>query len=76
MTKFLDETEDVIPTPTIQSGGDIAKFVENLVHLKGCKDIFNQYRRTNTAMGNSKFVLGKFEYVIPPARLKMIFQLR
>src|SRR5215467_4113938 len=74
--KLLDETENVVPPTTVETGGMLAQFVEYLVHVKRSEDGLNQHGRANCAARNVQFILCKAKYVIPEAGFEMILQLR
>src|SRR5438552_18914489 len=41
VAELFDGAEDIVPAATIESGGVIAQFVENLIHFEGGKDGFD-----------------------------------
>ena len=75
IAEFLDKAEDIIPAPAIETGGMIAQFIENLIHLVGAQDGLNQYRGADGASRNAHCILGKVEYVIPKAGFQMTLHL-
>src|ERR1039458_9094713 len=72
--EHLDETENVIPATAVQTGGVLAQFVENLVHLKSSRDGFDQYSGANCSLGNTDIFLSKEEDIVPQARLTVALQ--
>ena len=42
--QLLDEAEDVIPAPAIESRRVVTQLIKNLVHLERRKDGFDQHR--------------------------------
>src|ERR1700692_1522307 len=74
--KLLEVAENVVPSTAVESCGMVAQFIENLVHLKGSQDGFDQDSRPNRAARNFQFVLSKIKNIIPKARFEMILQLR
>ena len=74
--ELFDAGKNVIPAAAVQSGGVIAQFVENLVHLECCRDRFDQNCRANRALRNAEFVLRQLEDVVPNARLQMALHFR
>ncbi len=75
VAEFLDEAENVIPAPAIQSRRVIAQFVENLVHLERGQDGFDQHGGADRAARDAQFVLGETEHIVPQARLQMALHL-
>src|SRR5438477_2033507 len=67
--EFLDAGKNVIPTPAIEPDRVIAQLVENLVHLKGRRDGFNEDGCTNRSARNSNLILHEIEDVVPYPRL-------
>src|SRR5207248_8058114 len=73
--EFLDDAEDVVPAPGVESGGVVAQLVEDLVHLEsGCDDL-EQYGCLDRAAGDAERVLGEVEDLVPEARFAVAFEL-
>ena len=54
----------------------VAQLVEDLVHLEGREDGFDQHGGADGAAGNAEVVLRKTEDVVPQPRFQMAFHLR
>src|SRR5262245_30987700 len=75
VTELLDEAENVVPAPAVQTRSVLAQFVEDLVHLERCQNCLDQNGSANRAPLNSQFLLRKAKNVIPQARFEMALQL-
>src|SRR5271157_3662134 len=69
VSKLLDEAENVVPAPAIESGGMFAQLVENFVHLESRSNRFDQDSRADRALGNADVILRKHKDVVPQAGL-------
>ncbi len=56
--ELLDGAEDVVPAPGVEAGGVVADLVEDLFHLEGAEDGFDQDRGADGAAGDAELVLG------------------
>ena len=65
--EFLDEGEDVVPAAAVEAGGVVAQLVENLVHLEGGEDGFDEHGALDGAAWDAEFALGLDEDVVPEA---------
>ena len=74
VAEFLDEAEDVVPAAAVEAGGVLAQLVEDLVHLEGGEDGFDQHGGADGAARNAQLVLREEEDVVPQARLEMALQ--
>ena len=76
VAEFLDEAEDVIPAAAVQAGRVLAQLPQDLVHLKGGQDGFDQHGRADGAARDSERVLRHQEDVVPQAGFQAALQLR
>src|ERR1700733_630134 len=76
VAEFLDEAENVIPSSAVQSGGVLAQFKQDFVHLERREDRFDQHRGPNGSLRNSHVVLGEIKNIVPQMRFQMALQLR
>src|SRR5207248_608116 len=74
--KLFNAGKNVIPTSAIQSGGMVAQFVKDFVHLKRSRNGFDEHGGANAAARNSQFVLREIERVVPNPGLEMALHLR
>ena len=74
--KFLDEAEDVVPPPAVQAGRVLAQLPEDLVHLEGGQDRFDQDRRADRAGRDAQLFLGGAEDVVPQPGFGVALHLR
>ena len=65
--KFLDEAEDVIPAAAIQPRRVLAQFIENLIHLEGREDGFDQHGALMLACRQTDLLLRAEKDVVPQA---------
>jgi hypothetical protein len=75
LTELLNHGEDIIPSSTVEAGGVIPQFIDDLIHLEGGGDGFNQYGSSDGAAGHANVILGQVEDVIPQPGLEMGFHL-
>mmetsp|Transcript_8531 Transcript_8531/g.24578 ORF Transcript_8531/g.24578 Transcript_8531/m.24578 type:complete len:253 (-) Transcript_8531:111-869(-) len=73
--ELLDEAEQVVPTPAIETDGMVTQLVQNLFHLERGGDGLKEHGCADRATGHSQIVLGRTEHVIPKPCLEMRFQL-
>ena len=52
--ELLDEAEDVVPAPAVQSRGVIAQLVEDLVHLERREDRLDEHRGADRSVRNAE----------------------
>ena len=71
----LDRAEDVVPAAGVETGGVVAQLVEDLIHLEGGGQRFDQHRRPHRAAGDAEGILGVGEDVVPEPRLAVALQL-
>src|SRR6185295_11440519 len=64
----LDEGEDVVPAPEIESGRMIAQLLEEFLHLPGRPERLDQDRRPDTPPRQAEFLLRIDEDVVPQPR--------
>src|SRR2546426_6351157 len=74
--ELLDDAEDVVPPARVQPARMVAKLIQNLFHLEGRKDRFDQDGGANRPSRDSELVLRQIENIVPEARLEMAFELR
>ena len=74
VSQLLDEAEDVVPASAVQSGRMVAQLVENLIHLEGRQDRFEQDGAAADAR-HAQLLLGKREDVVPQARFQVTLHL-
>ena len=63
--EFLNEAEDVIPAAAIEAGRMVAQFPEDLVHLEGGHDRFDQHGRADRPFGQAEPRLRMQEDAVP-----------
>lgn len=71
LAETLDEGEDVVPATAVETGAVVPEFVDDLVHLKGSGDGFNQHRTTDRTAGDANVVLRQVEHVVPQTSLQV-----
>src|SRR6266542_1999542 len=76
MAEDLDETEDVVPAPAVESGRVVAEFVQDFVHLEGAPNRLDQNRGPDGPLGYTEVILGKHEDVVPKTRFQVTLQFR
>src|SRR6266545_1226858 len=74
--EFLDEAEDVIPAPAVESRGMITQLVEDFVHLEGGGDRLDQHRRADRPARGSQRRLRGDEDVVPQPGFEVALELR
>src|SRR5262249_24179668 len=74
--EVLDEADDVVPAPAVESGRVLAQFPEDLVHLERGEDGLDQHRRPDRAPGKAELILGCAEDLVPEAGLAVALELR
>src|ERR1035441_6931001 len=75
VAEFLDEAEDIVPTPAVQARRVLAKLPQNLVHLEGGKNGFDEHGGPDGAPRDTQLLLRQQENVVPQAGFQMAFQL-
>lgn len=65
VTELLNEGEDVIPSSTVQARAVVSQFINDLVHLKGSSDGFNEDGTSDSASRHTYVVLSSVEDVVP-----------
>ena len=73
--KRLDEGEDVVPAPAIEPRHMLAQLIEDLIHLKGGGQRFDEHGRLDGAERQSKRALRMNEDIVPQPRFQMAFHL-
>src|ERR671912_1679565 len=74
--ELLDVGEDVVPPAAVETGGVLAKLVEDLVHLECGEYRLDQDRSLDGAPWYAELVLGRLEDVVPEPGLEVTLQLR
>ena len=74
--KCLDDAEQVVPAPRVQTSRMIAELIQDLLHLERGEDRFDQHGRANGSVGNTERVLRETEDVVPKTHLEVAFGLR
>lgn len=75
VTELLNEGEDVIPSSTVQARAVVSQFIDDLVHLKGSSDGFNEDGTSNSASRHTDVVLSGIEDVVPQTCFQVRFHL-
>lgn len=70
------QTEDVIPSPTVQTGGMFLQLIQNLFHLERRGQSLNQYCRPNHTLLHPQVTCRKGEGIVPKTSFEMVFHLR
>ena len=73
--QLANDTEDVIPAPSVQAAAMRAQFVKYFRHLKCRQNIFNQHRGADGSHRQPQQLLRKHKHIVPQARLQMALQL-
>ena len=73
--ELLDEAEDVVPPPAVESHDVVAQFVEDLVHLEGGQDGLDQHGGLDRADGEPQLLLRHHEDVVPEPGFEVILEL-
>src|SRR5688572_22308999 len=76
MREFLDDAEDVVPAPRIETCRVIAQLVQDLLHLEGGEGRLDENRRADRPARHREGVLCEVEYIVPQPRLEMALHLR
>ncbi len=69
VAQAFDEAEDVIPAPAVEPARVLAELIEELVHLEGGGERFDEGRRADRAPQDPERVLGIQKHRVPQARL-------
>ena len=69
--ELFDEAEDVVPAAAVEACRVVAEFVEDLVHLEGGEDRFDQDGGADAALRDVEERLGANEDVVPETRLEV-----
>ena len=72
----LDDAEDVVPAAGVQARAVVAQLVEDLVHLEGGRDRFDEHGGPDGAVRQAQVLLGEGEHVVPEPGLLVGFDLR
>src|SRR5699024_9254283 len=72
--EIFDDTEQVIPSTSIQTGSVVPQLIENLVHLEDGGNRLDEHGGPYCAVLDSQCTFGMGEDVVPPPRLLRIFQ--
>src|SRR6266851_7034874 len=73
--ELLDDAEDVVPAPRVETARVIAQLVEDLFHLERGKDRLDEYGGTDRSPRNAEGILREIENVVPQARLEVALEL-
>ncbi len=73
--ELFDEGEDVVPAAAVEAGGVLAELEEDLVHLEGGEDGFDQHSGTDGAAGDVEEILRAEEDVVPEAGFEVRLEL-
>ena len=73
--EFLDEAEDVVPAPAVQSDDVVLQLVQDLVHLEGGENRLDQHRDLDRLRRDAELRFRVLEDVRPESRLEMVLQL-
>src|SRR5271170_2021534 len=74
--KALDERENIIPAAAVEADDVVPQLVEDLVHLEGGGQRFDQDGRLERPDGKAELFLGESERVVPEPRLDMALEFR
>src|SRR5690606_3018848 len=75
LAETLDERENIIPAPGIETGNVIAQFEQDLVHFEGRRQRFDQDRSLDGLERQAELLLCEDEDVVPEPRLAMRLKL-
>lgn len=73
--ELLDDAEDVIPAPTVETRAVLTELVDYLIHFEHRQDGLNQYGPTDGTPWKANNVLGEVENIVPEPCLKVRFHL-
>src|SRR5713101_6855953 len=73
--ELLDDAEDVVPAPRVETARVIAQLVEDLFHLERGEDRLDEYSGANRSSGNADGILREIEDVVPKPRLEVALEL-
>ena len=65
LSELLDDGEDIVPATTVEAGGMIAEFVNDLVHLKCGGDGLDENSTSDRAPWHADVVLRQVKNVVP-----------
>src|SRR6185437_15068335 len=74
--ELLNEAEDVIPATAVEPDDVVTKLIEDLVHLEGRKNRFDQNRRLDRPVREAQNALGVSEDFAPKAGFQVVLELR
>jgi hypothetical protein len=72
----LDETEDVVPAPAVETDRVIAQLVQDFVHLERRGQRLDQHGRADRPERKAERLLRVHEHLVPDSRLAMALELR
>ena len=73
--EHLDDREQVVPAPGVQSRAVVAQLVEDLLHLEGGGEGLDEHGRADGAVRDPEPALRGREHLVPQPRLEMRFEL-
>ena len=73
--ELFDEGEDVVPAAAVEAGGVVAELVEDLVHLEGGEDGFDEDGGADGAARDAEEFLRADEDVVPEAGFEVRLEL-
>jgi hypothetical protein len=71
VAEALDDAEDVVPAAAVEPGAVVAQLVDDLVHLEGGQNGFDEHGAADGAARHADVVLSQVEGVVPQAGLKV-----
>ena len=71
VSEFLDDAEDVVPPPTVETRRVVAQLVDDLLHLESREDGLDQHGSADRATGHAAVVLREVECIVPEAGLEV-----
>src|SRR5260370_29367414 len=74
--KLLDDAEDVVPAPRVQTAGVVPQLVKDLLHLERSEDRLDEDGGADRPAWDAQRILREIEDVVPEARLQVAFELR
>src|SRR5688572_1512433 len=74
--ELLDEAEDVIPAAAVETDDVIPELPEDLVHLEGRENGFDQCRSLDRLRRKAEYLFGVAEHVRPEAGLQVTLGFR
>ena len=63
--ELLYVTEQIIPSPAIQSCAELTELIDDLFHLKSSQNGFDQHRRFDASLRQFQHLLGANEDIVP-----------